>query len=667
MREVWENDGEVPAPVRLRAASPARSRRVNALSALAVLLLLVIAGTGSAAADDPDATFLAAREAFQKDDAARLDRLAASLSDHPLAAYVAYWQLRLRIAGTPDATVQSFLAQERDTLVGQRVLADWLKQLAARQDWDAFEREYQGLVLDDIELECLRLQSRLARGDAGLLAAARPLWLQAAPQPASCQPVFDALVEAGTLTEDDVWARIRLALEAGNLSFAKQLAVHLAPTKRIPASQLDAVARNPQRYLDRKPLPLKTRAQRELAIFATWRVAQGLPAVAAGRLERFDQQIPAEDRAFAWGQVALAGALRHRPEALDWFRRAGTGALTDRQLAWQTRSAMRAGDWPTVLSAIEAMSDRERGLAPWRYWKARALLAQGRTAEGNALLVALSYEHHFYGQLASEDLGTTISSLPTLYHPSAEEVEGAAQIPGIRRALKFYELGLRYEGALEWRWTVREFDDRNLLATAEVARRAGWYERAIDTADRTRTLHDFTLRYPTPYRDVVSEYTRQLGLDEAWVYGLVRQESRFVVDARSSAGAQGLMQLMPATARQVARRLGLSGLNRQRVTAIDTNISLGTYYLRDLMDSLGEQPVVATAAYNAGPSRARTWRADAPLEGAVYAETIPFNETRDYVRKVMSNTVFYSRLIGQEFTSLRQRLGTVGSRPPVAE
>jgi soluble lytic murein transglycosylase len=633
------------------------------LTAVLAAPALLAALCGAASADDGDQAFLAAREAYQKGNIGKLEALSTGLANHPLHPYLAYWELRSRLAQVPESDLQALLARERDTLVGQRLRGDWLKQLGEQRQWDAFEREYLPLVLDDIELSCYRLQARLARGDAAVSETARPLWLQGAQQPDSCGPVFDALVRTGELTEDDVWARIRLALEAGSVTFAKSLNAYLAPGKRIDGKQLDAIARNAQRYLDRKPLALKTRAQRELAVFAAWRVAQSLPAVAASRLEKFDQHLPAADRTYAWGQVAMAGALRHRPEAVEWYRRAGDGGLTDRQLAWKARSGMRSGDWPTVLSAIDAMSERERLLAPWRYWKARALIAQGRTAEGNALLAPLSYEHHFYGHLAGEDLGASLSSVPSLYHPSADEVAGIEQAPGIRRALKFYEIGLRYEGALEWRWTVRAFDDRSLLAAAEVARRAGWYERAIDTAEQTRTLHDFTLRYPTPYREVVSGYTRQLELDEAWVYGLVRQESRFVVDARSSAGAQGLMQLMPATARQVARRLGLSGLDRQRVTSIDTNISLGTYYLRDLMDSLDAQPVLATAGYNAGPSRARIWRADKPLEGAVYTETIPFNETRDYVRKVMSNTIFYSRIIGQQFTSLKERLGVISPRP----
>jgi soluble lytic murein transglycosylase len=242
-------------------------------------------------------------------------------------------------------------------------------------------------------------------------------------------------------------------------------------------------------------------------------------------------------------------------------------------------------------------------------------------------------------------------------------VETAERTPGIQRAIKFFQLGLRYEGALEWRWTIRNYDDHQLVAAAEVARRNGWYERAIDTAERTATLHDFSLRFPTPYRDVVSNYARALDLDEAWVYGLVRQESRFVPDARSSAGAQGLMQLMPSTAKQVARRLGLPGFQRHHVISVDTNINLGTYHLRQLMDDLDNQAVLASAGYNAGLRRAREWRAPEPLEGAVYVECIPFMETRDYVRKVMSNTMYYSRLFGQPYVSLKQRLGIVGPRP----
>jgi len=637
--------------------------RVKRLAGTFIGVSLFGALGAPAGALDQDQAFLAAREAFQKGRIEKLDSLATGLDSYPLYPYVAYWQLRSRLGQTQEAEVQAFLTRHEDSLAAQSLRADWLKQLAQRKDWAAFERELRGMALDDVELTCYQLQARLARADGSAMNEARNLWFQGTTQPENCAPLFDRMVAGGQLTEEDVWARIRLTLEAGNVSLAKSLGAYIDPSKRINGKQLDSVARSPQRYLERRPLQLNTRAERELAMFATWRLAQTLPVVAASRLESFAQALPGEDRTYVWAEVATAGAQRHRPEALDWFNRAGSTGLSDRQLAWKARTGLRLADWPTVLSAVGAMSEREQQHVVWRYWKARALLAQDRVPEAHALLAALSLEHHFYGHLAAEELGAGQYAMPDSSGPSGEVISEVERAPGIQRALKLYQLGLRYEGALEWRWTTRAWGDGDLLAAAEVARRAGWYERAIDTAERTQRVHDYSLRFPTPYREVVDNYTRQLDLDEAWVYGLVRQESRFAVDARSSAGAQGLMQLMPATARHVARRLGMPGYARHHVTSVETNINLGTYYLRDLMDSLGNQTVLATTGYNAGLTRARTWRADRPLEGAVYAETIPFSETRDYVRKVMSNTMFYSRLIGQQFIGLRQRLGVITPRP----
>lgn len=638
---------------------PGTVRRILAVGTSA----LAIGWGVPAGAVDTDGAFLAARDAFQKGQIDRLHELAEHLTDYPLYPYIASWQLRSRLTDTAPDEIQRFLAQQGDSLAGQRLRGDWLKQLGKKESWELFEREHPAFALDDQEVACYALQARLARGDLTSLQEARPLWFQGAAQPESCGPLFDALVTRGQITEEDVWVRVRLALETGNASFVKQLMAYLPPAKRISPRQLDSAVRQPQRYLERFPLPLSTQGERELAMFATWRVAQNLPAVAATRLDKYDEFLPVPDRSYVWAQVATAGALKHRPEALDWFKRAGDAQLSDRQLGWKARIGLRTGDWQTVLAAINAMGEREAQLSPWRYWKARALLALGNSAEGNAILAPLSAEHSYYGQLAHEELGPGMAAIPTAYQPGDDQVEAVERTPGIQRALKFFQLGLRYEGALEWGWSTRSYDDRQLLAAAEVARRNGWYERAIDTAERTSALHDFTLRFPTPYRDVVSSYARALDLEEAWVYGLVRQESRFVVDARSSAGAQGLMQLMPSTARQVARRLRLPGFQRHHVISVDTNINLGTYYMRQLLDDLDNQIVLASAGYNAGLRRARAWRAERPLEGAVYVESIPFTETRDYVRKVMGNTMYYSRLFDQPFITLKQRLGTIGPRP----
>jgi len=643
-----------------------RARLANYLLSGALAAWLVALASAALALSD-DEGFLAAREAFQKGNIEHLSRLASELRDYPLYPYVAYWQLRSHMPEANAAVVEAFMSDYRDTLLSERVRADWLRTLGRNQDWEAFEREYNKLAIDDLELACYALQARLAlHKEQSALKEARPMWYQGSVQPDSCAPLFDAMLRQGLLEEDDVWSRIRLALESGNVSFVRQLVSYLPAGRRPDPRAFDSVARNPQRYLEHASGRTKTRAERELTIFAVVRLAQSLPAVAATRFEKIQASFTAEEQAYAWGQLALAGAMKHRPESLDWFARAGE-RLSDRQFNWKVRAALRRGEWDTALSAIEAMSATEQQIAAWRYWKARALQATGRAPEGNALLAALSFEHSFYGQLAMEELGTVVTTTSDSYHPSEDEVAGIEHLPGIQRALKFYQLGLRYEGALEWRWTTRTFRDKELLAAAEVARRNGWFERSIDTAERTQQMHDFSLRYPTPYRDVLGSYTRQFDLDEAWVYALVRQESRFSAEARSNAGALGLMQLMPTTARSVARRLGIPGVNRNSVHTVDTNISLGTYHLRQLMDGLDNHPVLVAAAYNAGLGRAREWRAERALEGAIYTETIPFSETRDYVRKVMSNTMYYARLLAQPFVPLKQRLGQVPAKPLSAD
>jgi soluble lytic murein transglycosylase len=235
-------------------------------------------------------------------------------------------------------------------------------------------------------------------------------------------------------------------------------------------------------------------------------------------------------------------------------------------------------------------------------------------------------------------------------------------MPGIRRAVALYRMDLRTDARAEWSWAVHNLDDKHLLAAAEVARRHGIYDRAIGTAERTVQLHDFNLRYLAPYRAELEPHIRENDLDEAWVYGLMRQESRFATQAKSGVGAAGLMQIMPATARWVARKLGMKGYRRALIHELDTNLRLGTYYLKTVLSRFDNNPVLASTAYNAGPSRAQQWRGKIPLEGAIYAETIPFDETRHYVKKVMSNTVYYAKLFGQPVESLKQRLGVIAPK-----
>jgi soluble lytic murein transglycosylase len=322
---------------------------------------------------------------------------------------------------------------------------------------------------------------------------------------------------------------------------------------------------------------------------------------------------------------------------------------------------LREKNWSVVLSAIAKMPLIQAEEGAWRYWKARALKSKNQMLEANTLFAKLSTERHFYGWLAQEELEGFMSAPLSTYKVTDLEVEEIANTPAFQRAEALQKVDLKWEAKSEWALATRDFDDRQLLAAAEFAARNKWYDLAIITADKTTETHDFALRYPTPYRDLMKPAAGEQGVDEAWVYGITRQESRFMHYAKSGVGASGLMQLMPATAKWAAPRAGISNYHHGMIHELDTNIALGTYYMSHTLEIFNGQEVMATAAYNAGPSRAKKWVAAIPLEGAIYAETIPFSETRSYVQKVMANAHLYVMRLGLKAIPLKKRLGIIPS------
>ena len=633
---------------------------------VAGLFFAIYAGTLVASQDDD---FIAMRQAFQAGDSPRVAFYAQQLQGYVLEPYAAYYQLRPQLENTIVSadTIKKFLYLYQDSPLGDRLQGEWLKALGKTRQWELFAEAYPGLINGDTELTCYSLQYRLGANDDNAFNAARPLWFHGRDLPESCTPVFDILISAGVLTVEDVWTRLRLALETGNVSVAKRINQYLPNNQALNERKLTAAADNPLRYLEKHRNEIRTRADREIALFAMLRLLRSGPDQAYAYWDRIRGKFNDADHSYFMVQLADQAARRLNPRALGWFREAATISstpvpLSDAQLGWKTRAALRVADWKLVLETIEAMSALEQEAGVWRYWKARALKARDKAVEANAILAPLSAEHNFYGQLAEEELGVVMSALAEPYKATGEEITVIERLPGIQRALALYRLNLRTEAIREWAWAIRNFDDRQLLAAAEVARRNGLYDRAIHTADKTRLQHDFSLRFLAPHREAMRDVLKQQELDEAWVYGLIRQESRFVSDARSSAGAMGLMQLMPGTAKWVAKKLGMQKYHKTLVTEVNTNLMLGTYYLKHVLTLFDNQSLMASAAYNAGPGRARQWRDEKPLEGAIYAETIPFNETRDYVKKVMSNSMYYASTFGHQTRTLRQRLGIVAPK-----
>ncbi len=606
--------------------------------------------------------FLALREAARLGEVKKIDRLAPRFKGHVLEPYVAYWQFRPHLSDQPAQKIREFLNQYQNTLVGEQLRRDWLKRLGSNQQWDVFEAEWPSVKAPDVELQCWLIQDRGQKEPSALLEA-RPLWFTDKETPESCHPLFATLVSRGDLSVADVWKRIRLNLVSGQVAMASRVANTYLSDKGssefINVSQWLSVAQNPMAQLSRLPT-MDSRADRELMMFAAYRGSRVLARQAATQWQAMESTFSAEERGFVWGQIALHGALQHDPAALSWYARAIE--LNDMQLEWQARAALRAQDWKTLVAAIDRMA--KDGLDPtWRYWKGRALKALGQVAQAQALFKPLAQEYNFYGQLAQEELGGQVTTPDVGFTPTTADIELMGKNPAIKRALALVAMGLKVEANREWMWAIRDFEDKQLLIAAQLAKQADFPDWAINTAEKTVTLHDFRLRYLTPYESSLKIQSQRQSLDEAWVLGLIRQESRFNPQSRSGAGAMGLMQLMPATAQWVAGKMGLNDWRQRGMMDVELNLMMGTYYLRHVHDFLDNSLVMASAAYNAGPNKVRTWRPERAMEAAVWVETIPFSETRRYVKVVMANASYYAHLLTQQPQSLRSRMGEVRPAP----
>ncbi len=632
--------------------------RILTISALAAALAVPAHAQRGVKSAPKDEAFLAAHAAFRAGDPVKLARASAGLEDSVLVPYLEYWALKLKLEAAPQAEVRAYLDRYAGSYLADRLRADWLKDLGKRGDWQAFERELGPLVVDDLEIRCHGWLARLQRGDNSAYEEMRVLWKEPRELPEGCAALATKAVEAGEAKPELIWQRVRLLLENNQGAAARRAAALLPAGEAFDEKLLAQASSSPQKFVTSAPR-LDRRATRETLIYAYGRFARTDPPAAAEALR--SAKLAEADRRAAWARVGYEGARRLLPEALGWYKLAGDVEMSDEQLAWKARAALRASDWQAVRDSIDPMSVTARADPTWNYWYGRALGAQGNADGARAYFLRVSGQPHFYGILAAEELGY-IPAPPEPFHmPSEAEVKAAQANPGLARALELYRLDLRTEATREWFFTIRAMDDNQLLAAAELARRNEIFDRAINTADRTQLKHNFQVRYLAPFREVFREHSRAAELEEAWVLGLVRQESRFITNAKSSAGAKGLMQLMPATAAWVAKRVGLRDFTQARVVEVPTNVTLGTRYLKYVLDDLGH-PVLASAAYNAGPGRARRWRDAKPLEGAVYAESIPFNETRDYVKKVMANTMYYAQLYGGQPVPLKTRMGTIPAR-----
>lgn len=607
-----------------------------------------------------DTLFLALREAARRTDSAKAGELATRLGNYSIPSYVDYYRLKPRIDSASPSDIREYLAKYDGHAIADRLRNDWLLELGRTRDWATFDEQYPLFALDDdLQLKCYALASKASKGQ-NVAEAARLILVSPKDFGEACPTLITTLVQNEQFKAEDVWAQIRLAAENNNVGLARRLAelVNVPDTNIVHAIEKPA-------FVVARGLG-DGQASAELFLIAAGRLARNNLEQAVSAMNSAAQKLTPQQLALGWAQIALQASYKLPPELVDYWRKTDKAPLSLEAHQWKVRAALRAGDWKMVQDGIDAMPPSLRSDTTWIYWLGRALKAQGKPEEAQTLFESIKDQTNFYGQLATEELGQRIAIPPRATPPTQEEVAKAAENQGFKRAFKFLELGLRFEATREWNWQLRKMNERQLLAAAEFARQNNLLDRMVNTSDRTKAEVDFTQRFPAPHIDIMHANTESLGLDKAWVYGLIRQESRFVQVARSHVGASGLMQIMPATAQYVARKIGMNNFNQGLLNDIRTNIMLGTNYLHMVLNALDGSQALATAAYNAGPSRPKSWRAtlSRPVEGAIFAETIPFTETRGYVKSVLSNATYYAALFEERSQSLKGRLGMVSPKSP---
>lgn len=603
--------------------------------------------------------YLAALEALKAGQASRFKTLSQRLDGYILRGYLEYESLKNRVASAPAAEIRRFLAENGQAPISDYIRKKWLRVLAKRRDWSTFIKEYQDIE-DEPELQCRRLSHLLKTSEqqAVLMAEAEQLWLTGKQLPPDCDPVFSAWNKAGHMTADKVWARIRLAMEARNLRLAGELAGHLDPSGRVWVRRWQDMHRDPVRELHNISYPVETPVARMVVMHGIVRLAYRDPeeAMIQWHLLKGKHQFFGEDDNYVLRHIGILAAQDQLPQALAWLSEVSADPADETLHLWRVKTALRAGKWETAKRFIAGLTEEQQRDSRWRYWSARIHEATGNRSEARSLYQGLARDRSYYGFLSADRIDTDYSMQHVSIEATPEEIGMMLARPGIQMAQELYHMGQVTDARRQWAWTTRSMNNRELAVAAVIARQWGWHDRAILTVAKSDHQDDLELRFPILYRDMIETNASNLGIDPSWVYGVVRQESAFVVDARSAAGALGLMQLLPSTGRLTGRKINIPIRNNRALLNIENNLRLGASYLKEVLGRNKGNQVLATASYNAGPNRVSNWLPERNMDADIWVELIPYNETRDYVKNVMSYTTVYDHRLGSRPVRLRERM-----------
>nr|WP_298722747.1 lytic transglycosylase domain-containing protein [uncultured Steroidobacter sp.] len=623
-------------------------------SSLLALALLSLTGGMAHAAKDP---FKNTRELFKEayTQAATQPgdekKDSEALRHYPLYPYLQAARIKRELSqatnelGPADQSAETFISYYEREPVGRDLRGAWLSSLAARRQWQPFLQHYNDRSASD-SLRCQSFTARIALGQTQDLALdiARQ-WLTPVSLP-DCEQAFDWMRAQNALTPELIEQRVRRALENNNASFARQIAAGLPPDRAAPLLRWAALLENPQKQIDAliasPALEVEPKAQ-----LAGWsRFARVDRDGALRRYENFvrARKLTAETASPYALALALALSWDRRSEALDYFKRVQPQDFDDVAREWHARAALWAGNWKLVSNIIAAMPDQQRGLARWRYWAARASEKNGEAELARQLYESVLVDDNFYSIMAGARLDRPVAPHPEKLPLDQAQVERMEQLPPMVRARELLLSDLRNQANSEWSFGFEQLMESARTQAIHLAARWGWYDQAIATASQQRVYNDYELLYPQPYDAEVLSAAKLTGLSPQLIYSVMRQESLYRRDAQSSAGARGLLQMLPETARRTA-----SKWNKPRPSPDDLfnpviNVPLGAANLRGLLDRFGGQTLVALAGYNAGPNAAARWMPSEALDPDIWVENIPYNETRNYVQRILWHNVVFSWL-----------------------
>ncbi|WP_017939236.1 transglycosylase SLT domain-containing protein [Zestomonas thermotolerans] len=623
-----------------------RGRLLLLLSCFTLSSALAVTSVQAASLAQQRLYYTEAKRALAKGDAGPYRRYAAALADYPLEPHLAYDELTARLKTASNAEIEKFLTEHGDLPQINWMKLRWLRWLAERGDWKTF-LDYYDPQMNFTELDCLYGQYQLSHGliEEGN-ATAEKLWLVGKSQPEACDTLFRMWSSHGLLTEEKRWQRAKLAAEARNYGLASYLAKGLA-TRAVEGQLLVEVAQKPQLLSQTARFAPATQAMADVVGLGLRRLARQDPEKALGLLDLYSKRMPfsAEEKVAIAREIGLTLARRFDARALPVMAEYDPELRDNTVSEWRMRLLLRLGRWNDAYQLSRQLPTELADTSRWRYWQARSLqLAQPNSREPIALYQPVARERDFYGFMAADQIKTPyrLNHKPLALDPKV--VQRVRSTAGIRRALEFYARGEIVDARREWYHVSRLFDREELVAQARLAYEMDWYFPAIRSISQAQYWDDLEVRFPMAYQSILQREARNRGLHSSWVFAITRQESAFMADARSGAGALGLMQLMPATAKETARRFRIPLSSPQQVLAPEKNIQLGAAYLSQVHGQFNGNRILASAAYNAGPGRVRQWlRGASHLSYDVWVESIPFDETRQYVQNVLTYAVIYGQ------------------------